>query len=212
MHQNLEKSGLDPEEATGPRLGAVSVCRNRDIRAPHADAGRRARPVVVVGRNGRIADDVIQETCRADDVRVLRRFSGGGAVVLAPGCLNYAVVLSLVSWPALVNVAESFQVILGRIVAALGIPGAVGRRGDRSRARRTEGVGKRAAARAARVDAPRHAAVRVRSRACDPIPEGTCAPAGLPRGPAARGVHRQPPALCRDDPGTAGGSLERFPA
>ena len=71
----------------------------------------------------RVADDVIQDACRADRVRVLRRFSGGGAVVLGPGCLNYAVVLSLVSWPELANVSASFQFILGRIVAALGVPG-----------------------------------------------------------------------------------------
>ena len=82
-----------------------------------------SQPVVVVGRSSAIAADVIQETCREDRVRVLRRFSGGGAVVLGPGCLNYAVVLSLVSWPELANVAASFQFILGRIVAALGIPG-----------------------------------------------------------------------------------------
>ena len=81
------------------------------------------RPIVVVGRNGLVAEDVILERCRADDVRVLRRFSGGGAVVLGPGCLNYAVTLSLVSRPALTNVAASFQFILERIATALRISG-----------------------------------------------------------------------------------------
>ena len=81
------------------------------------------QPVVVVGRHSQVAADVVQETCLSDGVRVLRRFSGGGAVVLAPGCLNYAVVLSLVSWPELTDVAASFQFILGRIVDALAVPG-----------------------------------------------------------------------------------------
>jgi lipoate-protein ligase A len=122
MHQNGEDAGLDPEEQLALDWASfqsvetgTSECLYRCWQAP--------RPVVVVGRNGHLARDLVEETCRADDVRVLRRFSGGGAVVLAPGCLNYAVVLSLVSWPQLVNVSASFQLILGRIVAALAIPG-----------------------------------------------------------------------------------------
>lgn len=81
------------------------------------------RPVVVLGRNTPAADHVIVDACREDQVAVLRRFSGGGAVVLGPGCLNYAVAVSLVSHPALADVATSFHVILGRIVGAMRISG-----------------------------------------------------------------------------------------
>ena len=73
--------------------------------------------------HSRVAADVCQEACLADGVRVLRRGSGGGAVVLGPGCLNYAVVLSLVPWTELANVAASFRYILERIAAALDVPG-----------------------------------------------------------------------------------------
>jgi lipoate-protein ligase A len=82
-----------------------------------------ARPVVVVGRNTAIDDHVIQGSCHADGVDVLRRCSGGGAVVLAPGCLNYAVVLSLVSRPELMDVAASVRIILDQLLAALDHPG-----------------------------------------------------------------------------------------
>ena len=54
---------------------------------------------------------------------VLRRVSGGGAVVLGPGCLNYAVVLSLASHPATGRVAASFRLVLRAIVEALDVPG-----------------------------------------------------------------------------------------
>jgi lipoate-protein ligase A len=81
------------------------------------------RPVVVLGRHTSVADHVIVDACREDQVAVLRRFSGGGPVVLGPGCLNYAVALSLVSRPWLADVATSFEVILGRIVRALRLPG-----------------------------------------------------------------------------------------
>jgi lipoate-protein ligase A len=122
LPQNIEETSLDPEEQLASDWAlfqSVETGASGDLcRCWHVP-----RPIVVVGRHSRISDDVIQETCLMDDVGVLRRFSGGGAVVLGPGCLNYAVVLSLDSWPELSDVAVSFQFILGRIVAALGISG-----------------------------------------------------------------------------------------
>ena len=79
-------------------------------------------PVVVVGRHSVVADDVNEEACRADGIPVLRRFSGGGTVVLAPGCMNYAAAFSLTSRPELWDVAASFEVILGAIVRSLAVP------------------------------------------------------------------------------------------
>jgi lipoate---protein ligase len=89
------------------------------------------QPVVIVGRSTRTVDDVNLDACAGDGVPVLRRFSGGGTVILGPGCLNYAVALPLVSQPGLADVTASFQLLLGRIVAALAIPGlAIGGRTD----------------------------------------------------------------------------------
>ena len=81
------------------------------------------RPVVILGRNSPAADHVIAGACREDGVAILRRFSGGGTVVVGPGCLNYAIALSLVSSPWLADVAVSFDAILGRIVGSMRIPG-----------------------------------------------------------------------------------------
>ena len=78
---------------------------------------------VVLGRNTPAAQHVAQEACRADGIPLLTRHTGGGAVVLGPGCLNYAVVLPLVSHPALSDVALSFRIILGWVIQALGIDG-----------------------------------------------------------------------------------------
>jgi lipoate-protein ligase A len=79
-----------------------------------------ARPVVVVGRGGRLPEQARVEACAAAGVEVLRRCSGGGAVVLGPGCLNYSLVLSLESRPGFRDVRRSFCEILSRIGAALG--------------------------------------------------------------------------------------------
>jgi lipoate-protein ligase A len=122
MHQNVVETSLAPQEHLARDLALFQSVED----GASGNLWRywqATRPVVVVGRSSHIAADVVQETCGADGVAVLRRSSGGGAVVLGPGCLNYAVVLSLVSWPELTNVAGSFRFILGRIVAALGIPG-----------------------------------------------------------------------------------------
>ncbi len=81
------------------------------------------QPAAVVGRNSVVADHVVEDACRRDNVPVLRRFSGGGAVILGPGCLNYALAVSLVSYPALEDVALSFETVLHRLIAALDVPG-----------------------------------------------------------------------------------------
>jgi lipoate-protein ligase A len=122
MHQNVEEARLDPEEhlARDWALFQSVEAGTSDILYRYWHA---IRPVVVVGRNSHIDDDVIREKCRADNVNVLRRFSGGGAVVLGPGCLNYALALSFVSRPELTSVAGSHSFVLQRIVAALGTSG-----------------------------------------------------------------------------------------
>jgi lipoate-protein ligase A len=122
MHQNVEEARLDPEEHLGRDWALF-----QSVEAGTSDIlyryWRAIRPVVVVGWNSHVDDDVIRETCRADNVNVLRRFSGGGAVVLGPGCLNYAVALSFVSRPELTHVAGSHSFVLHRIAAALGTSG-----------------------------------------------------------------------------------------
>jgi lipoate-protein ligase A len=122
MHQNVGETSLDPEKQLAgdwamfqavETAAADTVCRT----------WQASRPVVVLGRHGRLADEVIEEHCWADEVRVLRRESGGGAVVLGPGCLNYAVVLALDRHPQLADIAESFAVILRTAIRALEVPG-----------------------------------------------------------------------------------------
>lgn len=57
-------------------------------------------PCVVVGCSSRVAVEVKQEACRQAGIPVLRRCSGGAAVVTGPGCLMYSVVLSYRDHPA----------------------------------------------------------------------------------------------------------------
>jgi lipoate---protein ligase len=51
------------------------------------------QPAVVVGRSSQVATEVDLAACHDAAVSVLRRASGGAAVLIGPGCLAYAVVL-----------------------------------------------------------------------------------------------------------------------
>jgi len=81
------------------------------------------RPVVVLGRGNRVDDWADVSACRRDGIEVLRRCSGGGAVVLGPGCLNYAIGLSIVSRPQLADVAASFRTVLECLIVELQVAG-----------------------------------------------------------------------------------------
>jgi lipoate---protein ligase len=78
-----------------------------------------AAPLVVVGRSSRVAAEVRVENCRRRAVPILRRSSGGAAIVTGPGCLMYALVLSLETRPALRAIDLAHQFVLDTIARAL---------------------------------------------------------------------------------------------
>jgi lipoate-protein ligase A len=75
-------------------------------------------PMVVVGRSSKIAAEVRAETCRQEGIPVLRRTSGGAAVVTGPGCLMYALVLSLIRRPGLRVVDQAHRFVLRTLAEA----------------------------------------------------------------------------------------------
>jgi lipoate-protein ligase A len=77
------------------------------------------RPLVVLGRSSRLAAEVRSDACCSLGIPVLRRPSGGAAVVTGPGCLMYALVLSTRARPALRSVDRAHKTILGTMRAAL---------------------------------------------------------------------------------------------
>ena len=79
-----------------------------------------AEPMVVVGRSSRLAAEVRLDYCRQHGIPVLRRPSGGAAIVTGPGCLMYALVLSYALRPPLRAVDYAHSFVLGMMAAALG--------------------------------------------------------------------------------------------
>jgi lipoate---protein ligase len=81
--------------------------------------------MVVVGRSSRIASEVHSDACRALDIPVLRRSSGGAAIVAGPGCLMYALVVSYRLRPQLRNLEAAHRWALDSLAAVLAnlVPG-----------------------------------------------------------------------------------------
>ncbi len=81
---------------------------------------------VVLGRSSQAAREVNLARCRQRGIRVLRRTSGGAAVVVAPGSLMYAVVLSYERRPALHSLDLAHRFVLETTLRSLGplLPGA----------------------------------------------------------------------------------------
>ncbi len=76
-------------------------------------------PMVVVGRSSRIDVEVHRDECRRRAIPILRRSSGGAAIVTGPGCLMYALVLSYHGRPELRLVDHAHRFVLGRVASAL---------------------------------------------------------------------------------------------
>jgi len=75
-------------------------------------------PMVVVGRSSHIDTEVRREACRRRDIPILRRSSGGAAIVAGPGCLMYALVLSYQARPLLRLIDHAHQFVLDTMAAA----------------------------------------------------------------------------------------------
>ena len=94
-----------------------------------AEAGRRGevlrlwelpRPAVVIGRSSRLSEEVRIEECRRRGIEIVRRASGGGAIVAGPGCLLYSLVLSYEQRPHLRHVDQAHLFVLGQLAAEIG--------------------------------------------------------------------------------------------
>jgi lipoate-protein ligase A len=77
------------------------------------------QPVVVVGRSSRVQQEVSEAACRERGIPILRRSSGGAAIVAGPGCLMYAVVLSYKLRPELKDIGRAHSYVLGQLAESL---------------------------------------------------------------------------------------------
>lgn len=77
------------------------------------------RPAVVLGRSSQATVEANLPECARRGVPVLRRTSGGAAIVAGPGCLMYSVVLSFARRPQLRAIDEAHRFVLGTVLRAV---------------------------------------------------------------------------------------------
>lgn len=102
----LDEALLEWAEATDPQVELLRVWES-------------PTPLVVVGRSSRVGLEVDQRACAERRIPVLRRSSGGAAIVAGPGCLMYAVVLSYSRQPHLRDIRQAHAHVLGRLADAM---------------------------------------------------------------------------------------------
>jgi lipoate-protein ligase A len=102
----LDEALLDWAEAEGPHAEALRVWES-------------PTPIVVLGRSSRVDTEVDAAACARRGIPILRRTSGGAAIVAGPGCLMYAVVASYDRRPEAHGIHPSHAYVLDRLAAAL---------------------------------------------------------------------------------------------
>ncbi len=78
-----------------------------------------ALPYVVLGYGNRLGAETRPARCAERGIPILRRSSGGGTVLLGPGCLAYALVLPLAAAPDLETISGTNRWIMSRLQSAL---------------------------------------------------------------------------------------------
>ncbi len=102
----LDDALLDAAEAEGPMAEVLRLWES-------------PQPLVVLGRSSRVDQEVDTAACSERGIPILRRSSGGAAIVAGPGCLMYAVVLSYDFRPEARGIHSSHAYVLDRLAGAL---------------------------------------------------------------------------------------------
>lgn len=103
----LDEALLDGAEAEGPDCEFLRLWES-------------PLPLVVLGRSSRVEQEVNVRACRDLEIPILRRASGGAAVLAGPGCLMYAVVLAFDNKLESRGIPQTHAYVLDRLASALG--------------------------------------------------------------------------------------------
>lgn len=80
------------------------------------------RPAVVLGRSNQFELEVNEAGCSTARVAVFRRPSGGGSVVIGPGCLMYSLILPIEKAATVGGITGTTQAIMQQMAKVLSLP------------------------------------------------------------------------------------------
>lgn len=122
-HADSTSSTSEPSLASLPvSSGAPSSTATATVPSGGGETLRvwqAASPCVVLGRSSRVADEVDQVVAAREGIPIFRRVSGGATVIAGPGCLFYALILSLEQRPELRMLDQAHHCVMSRMQTAL---------------------------------------------------------------------------------------------
>ena len=74
---------------------------------------------VIIGKGNTITAEVHQDICQQDNIPIIKRCSGGGTVLIGPGCLCYSLILPLTFHPQLTTINGSNTWIMHTMATGL---------------------------------------------------------------------------------------------
>ncbi len=116
--KNCDLSLSTPEENLACDEALLDYCEERGS-VELLRLWEPAQYFIVVGYGNRIGAEVNLAFCRQHTIPVLRRCTGGGAVLQGPGCLNYSLILRIDGSGPLHSIPATNQFILRRHQDAL---------------------------------------------------------------------------------------------
>jgi lipoate---protein ligase len=124
----LNNKNLEPIQT--PEQGRESTeneNQNQDAQFECVRIWEAKQPFVVLGASSKLKIEARVDECAKLNVPILRRASGGAAIVTGQGCLMYAVVLSYSLRPELRGIDASHQFVMQRLANSIArfVPGVV---------------------------------------------------------------------------------------
>jgi lipoate-protein ligase A len=108
-----------PEENVALDEALLNACETGEITGGVLRLWEPDNDFVVLGRSSDVTVEVNLAACRAQNIPILRRVSGGGTILTGPGCLMYAVVLSYADHADARDISAAHRLVLTRITDAL---------------------------------------------------------------------------------------------
>jgi lipoate-protein ligase A len=118
--QRFERSFATPAENVAFDEAILEWAENQSTEGEFLRLWESADPMVVVGRSSHVEKEVNVAFCRHEGIPVLRRSSGGAAIVAGPGCLMYAVVLNCAVRTELKDISRAHSFVLTQLTKTIG--------------------------------------------------------------------------------------------
>ncbi len=115
----LDRTFPTPAEDLAADEALLDLCEEGAVEGGVLRFYDPVRTCVVVGYGNSAGREVDVQACVAEGIPVLRRISGGGTVLLGPGCLAYALVLPVASHAELETVGGTNRFVMERNRAAV---------------------------------------------------------------------------------------------